>query len=295
MWLNEGFDTYMEGLVYEHFDSKEAYRKWRKKQVASVCSDTGINFYGSVHVPDSLDYNRIYSGRFTYDKGSMVVQMLRHRLGDSAFFTGIRSYLQANKYRYVSTQNLQQALEAASGDTLSAFFQRWLFRGDFPYFLICTTWRDPSGTLYISPIHIDNPYPEIPTIAHYDINGRDTIYSFPVYESGSWRFNSTSYIYEDSWYSPYNIDYVLLARFEICVAANRSKIEDANGLYPNPSSNALNITGLKSEAAYQITSVLGKAVQSGKAIPDKPISIQNLPSGTYILHVGDLNLRFVKM
>jgi len=43
---------------------------------------------GNVYLNDSqaLDVNRIFSGRLTYDKGAMVLEMLRFKLGDAVFF-----------------------------------------------------------------------------------------------------------------------------------------------------------------------------------------------------------------
>ena len=57
-----------------------------------------------------------------YQKGALVLHELREKLGDQAFWAGIRRYTTANFGRSVQTEDLRHAMEEASGQNLQQFF-----------------------------------------------------------------------------------------------------------------------------------------------------------------------------
>ena len=85
IWLNEGFATYLDGLVYENFDGKAAFTQWRKSLVNDITSQTS----GSTFVTDTTSVSRIFNSRLTYRKGALLLHMLRYKLGDEVFFNGL--------------------------------------------------------------------------------------------------------------------------------------------------------------------------------------------------------------
>ncbi|MCK5638636.1 MAG: M1 family metallopeptidase, partial [Flavobacteriaceae bacterium] len=89
IWLNEGFATYLDGLVYENFDGESNFKSWRLAQVNNIVSQTG----GSTFVSDTTSVNRIFDGRLSYRKGAMILHMLRYKLGDDQFFQALKNYL----------------------------------------------------------------------------------------------------------------------------------------------------------------------------------------------------------
>ena len=84
IWLNEGFATYLASLVYENFDNLAAFVSDKTNMINSITAGTS----GAVYLTDTeaTDVNRIFSGRLTYNKGAMVLEMLRFKMGDTAFF-----------------------------------------------------------------------------------------------------------------------------------------------------------------------------------------------------------------
>jgi hypothetical protein len=60
--------------------------------------------------------------------------MLRHILGDTAFFGGLREY--GDQYRFDSavTDDFREVMESYSGQDLSAFFQRWIYGEFYPIY-----------------------------------------------------------------------------------------------------------------------------------------------------------------
>src|SRR5699024_5599345 len=91
IWLNEGFAGYLTGITHEHLDGNQSFKNWRAYEISKITSQSD----GSVYVPakDTMDVNSVFNSRLTYSKGAMILHMLRKRLGDDAFFTGLRNYL----------------------------------------------------------------------------------------------------------------------------------------------------------------------------------------------------------
>lgn len=73
-----------------------------------------------------------FFGTNTYQKGGWVLHMLREQLGEVAFWSGVREYYAAHRFGNVTTADLRQALEAASGQDLAPFFAQWVDRAGNP-------------------------------------------------------------------------------------------------------------------------------------------------------------------
>ncbi|MDT8348092.1 MAG: M1 family metallopeptidase, partial [Flavobacteriaceae bacterium] len=134
IWLNEGFATYLSALVIEDQDGDAAFRNWRVGRINNITSSPG----GSVYLSDqdTTNVNRIFSGRLSYNKGSMVLHMLRKKLGDAAFFGAIQDYLAAPHlaFDYAKTDDFIQVMETSTGENLQEFFQDWIFNQGYPSF-----------------------------------------------------------------------------------------------------------------------------------------------------------------
>jgi hypothetical protein len=61
-----------------------------------------------------------------YDRGSKVVQMLHHRLGDQKFFDFMRHVYAAYQFKILRAEDFQRELELFTGQSWSQFFDDWL-------------------------------------------------------------------------------------------------------------------------------------------------------------------------
>lgn len=130
IWLNEGFATYMEAMWAEATGGPAAYH-----------ADLAQNKFfgpGSVWVPDDTDENRIFSSDLSYNKGSWVLHMLRHVLGDATFFAAFAHYRAAHEYSTATTADFQASCEAVSGRDLTKYFQQWVYGEYYPIYR--STW-----------------------------------------------------------------------------------------------------------------------------------------------------------
>ncbi len=131
VWLSEGFATYFTLLFIEHAYGRDEFVEGLRSSADRVFAQYAIDpEYRIVH--DNLsDMRRVTSGA-TYQKGSWVLHMLRSRLGDEAFWAGIRAYYARYVNGNASTADFRRAMEEASGDDLGGFFDQWLYRGGNP-------------------------------------------------------------------------------------------------------------------------------------------------------------------
>ncbi|MGI9318611.1 MAG: M1 family metallopeptidase [bacterium] len=67
-----------------------------------------------------------------YGKGMFLFHMLRQKLGDELFFSGLRALYAKSKYTYTGFDDIQQVFEQTCDCTLGDFFAQWLHRQGAP-------------------------------------------------------------------------------------------------------------------------------------------------------------------
>ncbi len=87
----------------------------------------------SAEGPISLGYrlghirgdSRIFRA-LVYNKGAVVLHMLRQLVGDEAFFRGLQRFYRTFRFRNAGTADLEAAMETETGRPLARFFDRWI-------------------------------------------------------------------------------------------------------------------------------------------------------------------------
>ncbi len=131
VWLSEGFATYFTLLFREHAYGRDDFVDGLKQAATRVWTWYEQNpEYRIVH-EDLDDMSRVTSVA-TYQKGAWVLHMLRKRMGDEAFWNGIRTYYARHVNDTASTRDFMRAMEEASGTSHAAFFDQWLRQGGNP-------------------------------------------------------------------------------------------------------------------------------------------------------------------
>jgi aminopeptidase N len=129
IWLNEGFATFMESVWTEaHFgkdtadDARwEASRHWFAMQ----------GLFAKPIVRHDFDDSSEFDGN-AYIKGAWVLYMLRHQIGEDAFYAGLKHYLEANRGKNVVTADLTKAIEEATHTNVDQFFDQWVYGAGAP-------------------------------------------------------------------------------------------------------------------------------------------------------------------
>lgn len=145
IWLNEGFATYSVDLMYEKTNRQSTSLINRQSKVKNIIAQPG----GSVFVNDVSNYERIFDYRLSYNKGAMVLHMLRKHTGDSVFFRSIRNYLndETLKYQFAETNDLKFYFENEFNQNLDYFFNQWVYGEGFPMFNV--NWKQSNDSVFL--------------------------------------------------------------------------------------------------------------------------------------------------
>lgn len=243
IWLNEGFASYLEGMVVEHLDGAASFVSWKQSKTSNITSLSG----GSLYVPasDANNSNRIFSSRLSYNKGAMVVNMLRFVLGDVHFFQAINNYLNDPQlmYGYAVTSDLKAHLEQVSGLDLTEFFNDWVYAQGYPKYTIQVN-NLASGQVKVkinqTQSHSSVSYFEMPVPVRLYANGG--VFQDVVLENA---YNGQEYIL-DIPFVVTNVDFDV--KKDIISRSNTAYLSDENfelqqlSIYPNPTQNKLNLS-----------------------------------------------------
>ena len=138
LWLSEGFATYMTNVYLEHKYGVDTLKKRLKADREAV-----LDFEKKRKTPvvDTTVHNNymVLLNANSYQKGGWVLHMLRRKLGDAAYWKGIRAYYKKYDGKNANTENLRAKLEAASGQNLKQFFKQWIYTAGAPHLNI--TWH----------------------------------------------------------------------------------------------------------------------------------------------------------
>ena len=139
-WLNESFATYYEYVYAKHLlGEDEAALNLRAKKLAYVAE--AREKYMRPIVFERWNWPNDNFDRHTYQKGGVVLAMLRSLLGDEIFRRSITHYLRKHAFGSVDTHDLQVAIGEASGQRLDWFFDQWIFRAGHPVLDVSYTWE----------------------------------------------------------------------------------------------------------------------------------------------------------
>jgi len=139
IWLNEGFATYMESVWTEAHFGKDAadYDRWE----TSRDWFSRRELYGKPIVRHDFDDSSEFDGN-SYAKGGLVLYMLRHQLGNDAFYAGLKHYLEVNRGKNVVTADLTKAIEEATHINVDQFFSQWVYGAGAPKLEVSYTYDE---------------------------------------------------------------------------------------------------------------------------------------------------------
>ena len=173
--LNEGFANYAEYLWFENKYGLERADLHRLNEMqgylASAAQGTHpLIHYGYGNREDMFDAH-------SYNKGGLVLHMLRSYVGDEAFFAALNHYLKKNEYSAVEVDELRMAFEEVTGEDLNWFFDQWYLTEGHPE--IKVTYEYDANKKQLIAYVSQQQYPnfKIPfDMAIYDANGKATFH-----------------------------------------------------------------------------------------------------------------------
>ena len=283
IWLNEGFATYLTGLTYEEYSPDLYWPQWRISTSNSATSQPG----GSVYVDDTTSVNRIFSSRLSYNKGAYVLHMLRGVIGDDAFFTACRNYLDGagTAYDFATTDELQNYMEQESGKNLNEFMADWFYGQGYPSYDLTWTQQADSLVFWLGQrqSHPSVSFFEMPVPVSVKVNGDFTTFILDhqnqnqrfAYYVGNATIDSVS-IDPERWVLSKNNTVT-----EIITGVYHPLNQNDYTAYPNPASDYIRIT--PAEEVYSVDLIDSEGKVSVKPVSSGRLSTGNLHSGHYTI------------
>ena len=165
--LNESFANFSEIAWFEHRWGYEAALKHAQEDLTAYLSEAETTQnplirYHYTDVEEMFD-------RHSYNKGGLVLNLLRYTVGEEAFYNSLHLYLTRNAYTPVEIDELRMAFEDVTGEDMHWFFDAWFMkRGHAQLFvehhaskkntteIVIEQKQDTTeGTIYRIPLQID--------------------------------------------------------------------------------------------------------------------------------------------
>ncbi|HOV12348.1 MAG TPA: M1 family aminopeptidase [Bacteroidales bacterium] len=298
IWINEGFATYLNGLAYYFLSNNAAWISWKSDNIFHITSEP----WGSVYCDDTSSVSRIFDSRLSYAKGAMVLNMLRFKIGDSAFFACLKNYITDPLlvYGYADTYDFKAHAEAASGTNLTDFFNDWIYNQGYPiYTLNSTIHADSSVSINFlqSQSHASVSFFKLPVPVRFADAFSDTTIIFNNNQN-----NQTFDIHLNFFPTQITFDpeKELIAVLDTLIV-NTSHINTSNDnivIYPNPSGGVITINpGKLKPEIVRIFDISGGLVMESIPRPDGTffkIDISHLNSGFYFIKILGSNNMITK-
>ena len=156
VWLNEGFATYFDLLFKEHDLGVDEFR-YGVYQDARTYLEEDTGSYRRPVVSSVYNQPVDLFDRHLYEKGGLVLHMLRSVLGEALFWKAMAHYCHACRGKSVTTEDLQRSIEESTGKNLDWFFHQWVYMGGHPDLKVTYTWDEESGTAQLAVSQTQTP------------------------------------------------------------------------------------------------------------------------------------------
>jgi len=299
IWLNEGFATYLSGLVIEDLDGENSFKTWRQQRVNNITSQPG----GAVYLSDqdTTSVNRIFSGRLSYNKGAMVLHMLRKKLGDTDFYQGLQDYLATPElaFDYAKTQDFNNVMELSTGENLDEFFDDWIYNEGYPSYAV--NWNQNGNQLQL----VVSQTQSHPSVSFFEADvpirivgtlGETLVVNLDHTVNNEQFFETVNFTAQEVLFDP---DYHLISKDNSVILSNSEFVlNDDISIYPNPTSSVINIEKpeLVTIENIKVYNSLGQLLLQSSWTPQ--IDLKALSSGLLFIQFqtedGIINKRIIK-
>ena len=268
IWINESFATFAEAICAEYAPGVSggqtgvSWRGYHKSQAINPGYQSQ-----AVAVSDTSSITSIFTPSvYVYERGAMVIYMLRTLLGDAKFFQAIQN-LQADpllRYGNAVTTDIKRHLEAVSGLNLTTFFNQWIYNTGFAEYN-GAEWNNQGTQIVLKLPQLTR----FSSLSHFDM-------PLAIRIQGSAGGDTTVIAYDDNGVISYNNNGVLTSTGSNIIQYNLSFVPAvitfdafnqvlANGSFTKNAglgvlaTNAVNVTGKKVGAQVNLLWTIDKA------------------------------------
>jgi hypothetical protein len=190
IWLNEGFASYSEALFREYRPGGSMASYWTRMNARRPSNPDAQVYRGRIDTTGA-----IFNTNAVYNKAAWVVHMLRHLLGDDAFFAALADYRAAFRHDFATTEEFAALISSSFGEDLKWFTDQWVMSPGSPDY----DWNYRAQRI------AGRDYLELAIWQRQDLDGYD-LFTMPIdirvtTASGS----STHTVWNDDWNEYYVI------------------------------------------------------------------------------------------
>jgi aminopeptidase N len=139
IWLNEGFATYFEDLYVEHDQGAQEFYLSLEQEREKYLDEYSRKYSRPIVTNYYENAEELFDGH-SYQKGALVLHMIRYLLGDELWWKAIQHYALTFAGKTVETNDFKQAIEDATGISLDWFFDQWVYRAGHPVYEVSWDW-----------------------------------------------------------------------------------------------------------------------------------------------------------
>ncbi len=305
IWINEGFASYTEHLVAQYLDSPSFAQNLNAAH-NNVMSSNGGSIFFTNH--DTVDANRIFDSRLTYDKGGAIIHSLRFVTNnDSVWFRTLRGFQNTYKNSTASAVDFQNYYQSFTGINPTIFFNQWYYGEGYPTFNVkynytgtqciiksTQTTSMPSVTpLFNTPLEYKisrTAHPDtVVRVLHqtateiYSITLSGTVTAISV-DPNNWIINKVIGPTRDATLGippppppPPPVD---------TTAIDETTLLNAITIGPNPTKNILLITNpLSASGLVKVCDLSGKVLMEKALSTDTQLDLGNYAAGIYLVKI----------
>jgi aminopeptidase N len=141
LWLSEGFATYGAALWQEHLAGPVGLQA-AMRGAATAVRRSSVRDRPVIDPAESRLMSLLNDNN--YPKGAWVLHSLRGLVGDSAFFRGLRLWVERARHRAVLSRDFADLMREVSGQDLDWYFRQALTQPGYPVLEVTTTHRGDS-------------------------------------------------------------------------------------------------------------------------------------------------------
>ena len=142
-WLNESFATYFEAMFRQFNDGQDEFDEENQGSMNAGLSAEAMLGKKPIVAANNYTAN-------IYPRGAATLNMLHHILGDSGWWSSINHYLNVHQFQPVEANDLEVAVEEATGQNVEWFFDEWLYKSGHPIFDVTYNYDDAAKNLHMT-------------------------------------------------------------------------------------------------------------------------------------------------
>lgn len=288
IWVNEGFASYSEYLMLENL-----YPNEKNQHMTDVHNNVMSQVGGSVWFADSLNTDRIFSGRLTYDKGAAIIHSLRYVINnDSLFFNTLRAFQTEFADSVAVGIDVRNKFMQTSTIDLTPFFEQWYFGEGYPTYSI--RYKQEANDLILQISHTASKPTSTPTftnpidvrifrqgqtdtIIRFEIASNTELFVIPNFgtATGSMAIDPKNWI----------VNKVGTITMDNTIGLTENQVSKELQIVPNPNNGVFSISNLEAIAQIEVYQMNGKKVLSKTYSPNEQIDLRAFGKGTYLVEI----------